>query len=189
MQTAVRYTPEDLLAMEDGHCYDLVHGQLVERHIGAESSRIAQVINQRLGLFVDSHRLGLVWGPDCGYQIFADDPHKVRYPDGSFVARGRLPDEQPPRGHMRLPADLMIEVVSPHDLAWEIDQKVDEFLRAGVRLVWVLYPDTCTILIYHPGSEVTRLSKSDDLSGEDVLPGFTCPVSELFPTRAMPKDV
>src|SRR5688572_29427538 len=113
MQTAVRYTPEDLLAMADGHCYDLVHGQLVERHMGAESSRIAQLINQRLVLFVDSHCLGLVCGPDCRYQIFADDPHKVRYPDGSFVARGRLPDEQPPRGHMRLPADLMIEVVSP----------------------------------------------------------------------------
>jgi Uma2 family endonuclease len=175
--------------MQDGHCYDLVNGQLVERHMGAESSRIAQLINQRIGLFADSHQCGLVWGPDCGYQISVDDPNKVRYPDGSFITRGRLPNDQPPKGHIRIPADLMIEVVSPHDLAWEVDHKVDEFLRAGVRLIWVLYPDTRTILIYRPGSEVTRLSDVDELSGEDVLPGFTCRVSELFPAAVVSKDV
>jgi Uma2 family endonuclease len=157
--------------------------------MGAESSRIAQLINQRIGLFADSHQCGLVWGPDCGYQISADDPNKVRYPDGSFITRGRLPHDQPPKGHMRISADLMIEVVSPHDLAWEVDHKVDEFLRAGVRLIWVLYPDTRTILIYRPGSEVTRLSDVDELSGEDVLPGFTCRVSELFPTAVVSKNV
>jgi hypothetical protein len=81
--TAILYTPEDLLSMADGHCYDLVNGQLVERPMDAESSRIAQLINQRIGLFADSHQCGLVWGPDCGYQISADDPNKVRYPDGS----------------------------------------------------------------------------------------------------------
>jgi len=187
-QTAIRYTPEDLLSMEGGHRYDLVNGQLVERHMGAESSRIAQLINQRIGLFADSQQRGLVWGPDCGYQIFTDDPNKVRYPDGSFITRGRLPDDLPPRGHMRIPADLMIEVVSPHDLAWEVDHKVDEFLRAGVRLIWVLYPDTRTVLVYRPGSAVTRLSNADELSGEDVLPGFTCRINELFPAGVISQN-
>jgi Uma2 family endonuclease len=147
------------------------------------------LINQRIGLFADSHQCGLVWGPGCGYQIFADDPNKVRYPDGSFIRRGRLPNDHLPKGHIRLPADLMIEVVSPHDLAWEVEHKVEEFLRAGVRLLWVLYPATRTILIYRSGSEVTRLSDTDELSGEDIWPGFTCRVSKLFPAGVVSKDV
>lgn len=83
----------------------------------------------------------------------------------------------------------MIEVVSPHDLAWEVEHKVEEFLRAGVRLLWVLYPATRTILIYRSGSEVTRLSDTDELSGEDIWPGFTCRVSKLFPAGVVSKDV
>jgi len=136
-----QYTPEDLLTMPDGHRFDLVDGHLVERHMGAESSWIAQQVNRRLGNDVAASQGGLVLGPDCGYQIFPDDPNQVRFPDGSFIRRGRLPHDVPPRGHVRIVPDLLIEVVSPNDLAWEVEVKVTEYLRAGVPLLWVFYPD------------------------------------------------
>ena len=142
-----RYTPEDLLAMADGHRFDLVDGQLVERNMGAESSWIAQQTNRYLGNYAETSKHGLVLGPDCGYQIFPDDPNRVRFPDGSFIRSGRLPNDALPRGHIRVVPELVLEVVSPNDLAWEVDLKVTEYLQAGVPLIWVFYPDTRTVSV------------------------------------------
>ena len=97
-----QYIPEDLLAMPDGHYFDLVDGHLVERHRGAESSWIAQQINRHLSNYVAVSQGVLVLGPDCGYQIFPDAPNRVRFPDESFIRRGRLPHNVPPRGHVHL---------------------------------------------------------------------------------------
>ena len=183
---AQRYTPEDLLTMPDGHRFDLVDGHLVERHMGAESSWIALQINRLLGNYVATSQGGLVLGPDCGYQIFPDEPNRVRFPDGSFIRSGRVPHNAPPRGHVRIVPDLVIEVVSPNDLAWEVDLKVTEYLQAGVPLLWVFYPDTRTVSVYRASGKTARLSAEDTLSGEDVLPGFTCPVAEVFPHPLAP---
>src|SRR4029453_7354590 len=87
-----RYTPEDLLAMPDGHRFDLVDGHLGERNMGAESSWIAQQINRYLGNYAETSQHGLVLGPDCGYQIFPDDPNRVRFPDtGPSSVAGACP--------------------------------------------------------------------------------------------------
>ena len=166
--------------MPDGHRFELVDGQLVERNMGAESSWVAQQVNRRLGNYAEAQQ-GLVMGPDCGYQIFPDDPSRVRFPDGSFIRSGRLPNDRPPRGHVRIVPDLVIEVISPNDLAWEVEAKVAEYIRAGVPLMWVIYPDTRTVWRYRASDEATRLGIGDALSGEDILPGFTCPVADVFP--------
>jgi Uma2 family endonuclease len=177
------YAPEDLLTLPDGHRFDLVDGHLVERSMGAESSWIAQQVNHRLCSYVAASRCGLVLGPDCGYQIFADDPNRVRFPDGSFIRSGRLPNDVPPRGHVRIAPDLVLEVVSPNDLAWEVDVKVTEYLQAGVLLVWVFYPDTRTVSVYRAHGQAARLGVGEALSDAEVLPGFTCPVAEVFPPQ------
>ena len=83
--------------------------------MGAESSWIAQQINRYLGNYAEASQHGLVLGPDCGYQIFPDDPNRVRFPDGSFIRSGRLPNEALPRGHIRVVPDLLLEVVSPNE--------------------------------------------------------------------------
>jgi Uma2 family endonuclease len=178
-----RYTPEDLLAMPDGHRFDLVDGHLVERNMGAESSWIAQQINHRLCSYAETSQHGLVLGPDCGYQIFPDDPNRVRFPDGSFIRSGRLPNDAPPRGHIRVVPDLVLEVVSPNDLAWEVDMKMTEYLQAGVPLVWVFYPDTRTVSVYRANGKAARLGVGETLSGVEVLPGFTCLVADVFPRQ------
>jgi Uma2 family endonuclease len=119
-------------------------------------------------------------------QIFPDAPNQVRFPDGSFIRRGRLPHDVPPHGHVRIVPDLLIEVMSPNDLAWEVEVKVTEYLRDGVQLLWVFYPDTCTVWVYRASGQVMHLSVADTLSGEEVLPGFTCPVAEVFPGQHAP---
>ena len=183
-----RYTPEDLLAMPNGHRFDLVDSHLVERNMEAESSWSAQQINRRLGNYVEASQPGLVMGSDCGYQIFPDDPNRVRHPDGSFIRSGRLPNDVPPRGHVRVMPDLVIEVVSPNDLAWAVDVKVTEYLQAGVPLVWVFYHDTRTVSVSRATGEVARLGVGETLGGEKVLSGFTCPVADVFPRQPAAPD-
>ena len=185
MATAVtdtRYTPADLLTLPDTGRYELIDGQLVERNMGAKSSYLAARLLRLLGLATDAQGLGLLFGTDCGYQIFADDSSRVRYADGSFIQRGRLPSDAPPEGHCRIPPDVAIEAVSPNDLARAIEEKVEQWLAAGVRLVWVLYPDTHRLHVHRYDGTVSKLrSDADDvLSGEDVVPGFQCRVAEIF---------
>src|SRR3954466_10521833 len=108
------YLPEDLLAMSKDLRYELVEGQLVEMPaMGAKANLIASELFRLLINHVKVGQLGLCFSDGCGYQCFAHDPKRVRFPDGSFVRSGRLPGDKPPDGHMRIAPDLAIEVVSP----------------------------------------------------------------------------
>jgi Uma2 family endonuclease len=174
-------TPDDLLSLPDAVNYELVDGNLVERKMGSESSAIAMVIGVLLSNFVRGKSLGFVFGADGSYQCFPDAPDKVRKPDVSFIASARLPGGKPPKGHTKAAPDLAVEVISPNDLATEIDEKVAEYLAAGVKLVWVVSPNTRTVRVHRPGSGTIRsLSESETITGEDFLPGFECRVGEFF---------
>src|ERR1019366_2960171 len=133
-----------------------------------------------LGKYVKANKLGHVMGSDFPYQVFADHPNHVRKPDGSFVALGRLPDEKPFRDHCTVAPDLTFEIVSPDDLAEALNDKVVEFLGAGVRLLWVVYPASKTIHVLRPDGSAAFLSEAGELSGEDVIPGFSCRVADVF---------
>jgi Uma2 family endonuclease len=174
------HTPDDLLRMPDGDRFELVDGHLVERAMGAESSLTAANLIILLGTHAKANQLGRVFAPDCGYQCFPGQPNRLRYPDCSFIARGRLPDDRPPQGHVHIAPDLVVEVVSPNDEAYDVEQRIEDFLRAGVRLLWVVYPNTRRVMVFRPGGNVSRLNETEELTGEDVLTGFRCPVAEIF---------
>jgi Uma2 family endonuclease len=166
------------LPVADG--YELIDGRLVEKPMGAKASRVGARLTTRLEPHVSNQKLGLVFISECGYQIFKGHPKKVRKPDVSFVARGRLPGDQPPEGNMRIPPDLAVEVISPNDLAEDIEARVDEYLEAGTRLMWLLYPATESAWVVRQDGSGARLKGGQELSGEDVVPGFACPVQALF---------
>ena len=176
---AKTYTPEDLLSLPDAVNYELVDGNLVERNSGSESSVIAALIATVLNNFIRGKRIGLVFGADCGYQCFPDAPEEVRKPDVSVVASGRLPGDKPPKGHTKIAPNLAVEVISPNDLAYEIEDKVAEYLAAGVKLVWVVNPASRTVRV-HSGPNSGILRSDDTITGGDVLPGFECRVAEFF---------
>jgi Uma2 family endonuclease len=85
-----------------------------------------------------------------------------------------------PKKYIPFPPDLAVEVVSPNDSESEIQTKVQEYQIAGVPLMWVVYPETQTVTVYRLNSEVEVLGIDDMLSGEDIIPGFTCPVVDIF---------
>ena len=183
MSTAMAYTPEDLLAMPDGNAYELVGGQLVERNMGAESSRVGGKLYSRLDRFCEDHNLGTTWPADNGYQCFPHEPGLVRRPDVSFVQSGRLPGDVAPKGWVKIPPDLAVEVVSPNDLVEALEEKLDDYRRVEVPLVWVIYPELRKVKVLRRGGSVSELREDDELSGEDVIPGFRCPVREILPKR------
>jgi Uma2 family endonuclease len=79
---------------------------------------------------------------------------------------------------------MVIEVLSPGDLAYEVDEKVDQYLEAGAKLIWVVSPQTTSIRVHRPKSAklgpVSAFSAEDSISGEDIVPGFECKISEFF---------
>jgi Uma2 family endonuclease len=174
------YMPEDLLVMPDAISYELVDGELVERQSGWKSSRIGASVAVLLMAHCDANGLGWVVGAGASYQCFADAPHKVRKPDASFIRLERMPPGEEPEGHCRIAPDLAVEVISPNDLYDAVENKVEEYLTAGVRLMWVVNPSTRTVRVNRADGTETRLRQTDELSGEDVVPGFRCRVSELF---------
>ncbi len=182
--TEVLYTPDDLLVMPDGYRYELVDGRLVERNMGAWSVHVASRLMALLFRFDEEQRLGWYLMSDASYQVFPNN--RIRKPDVSFVRVGRFPDERAPDGYIQLAPDLAVEVVSPHDVHYETDQKVDEYLKAGVRLVWVVNPEVRTVLIYRLDGSIGGVREGGELDGEDVIPSFRCAVASLFATPKAP---
>jgi Uma2 family endonuclease len=176
-----RHTPEELLEITDRPMPELVDGQLVEREpMGQRSDAVAARILRFVGNHVDDHQLGLVNGSQGSYQIFPDDPDKVRIPDVSFTSRQRLPQGQVAEGHSRVAPDLVVEVLSPNDKAIDVGVKVREFLSAGVRLIWVANPYSCDIQVYRGDGTFALLKVGDVWDGDEVLPSFRCPVEKIF---------
>ncbi|MGE0599521.1 MAG: Uma2 family endonuclease [Dehalococcoidia bacterium] len=178
MTSTAAYTPETLLSLPEFGRFELVGGELVERPVSKGSTRISTRILALLAHFVWSRKLGNVFQNDLGLQIFSDQS-KIRFADASFYAHGHEESAEGP-GYLHTAPDLVIEVVSPNDIAGEVDVKVAEYLEAGVRLIWVVYPETKAVQIFRPGGQDSRLAAGGTLSGEDVVPGFELPVSDIF---------
>jgi Uma2 family endonuclease len=179
------YTPDDLLQMPDEGRFELVDGKLVERNMGAESSLVTTLLLTKVTVFVTANNRGLTFTTDCGYQIYPQRPNLVRYPDGSFVRAGRFPNNTVPKGHIRIVPDLVWEVVSPRDLAEDVQAKIEEYQSVHVPLIWVLYPNLRSIYVYRDGKPVERLGSDDTLTGGDLLPGFACRLADIFPFPAV----
>ncbi len=160
--------------------YELVDGELVERVMGAEASWVAGKLHSLLEAYGESSKSGWSFVADLGYRCFDGRPKLVRKPDVSFVRRERLPGGLP-KGDLRIPPGLAVEVVSPNETVYELDEKVEEYLAVGVPLVWVVNPQTRTVIVHRPDGRLTKLREADELSGEDVLPGFRCAVRDFLP--------
>jgi Uma2 family endonuclease len=179
--TEPTYTPEALLSLPDGgKGYELVDGRLVEKKTGGHASSVAARIVHLLVALGEDLGLGWVFDSEGSYHCFPDHPRKVRKPDVSFIRRGRLPDERIPTGHILIPPDLAVEVVSPNDTVYELHVKIEEYIAAGVPLVWVLNPEARNIHIYRGSDSVERLGEDDELTAPDLIPALRLRVGVLF---------
>jgi Uma2 family endonuclease len=175
--------PPELLADEEIELekgFEWVDGHAVEKAMGLESSLVGGNLITVLGAHVRLNNLGFVFHSEAGYQIPVGSSRRVRKPDVSFVANGRFPDNRPPRGNSRIAPDLAVEVISPNDTSEDIEQRIADFLSVGTRLFWIVYPATRSVWVLRRDGSAARLTEAQELSGEDVVPGFTCPIATLF---------
>jgi Uma2 family endonuclease len=174
-------TPEQLLELPDAAQFELVDGQLAERNASTLSSLVEGFVYEKVQAHVRPNKLGFVWPGTLGYQCFPDKPEKVRKPDVSFVSGERWTPDLLETGHFPLPPDLAVEVISPGDLAHEVAKKIEEYREVGVSLIWVIEPELRIVDVFRKNGLNSRLRESDELLGEDVLPGFRCAIVDLFP--------
>lgn len=172
-------TEADLLRLvdRDKRLCELIDGTLVEKPVGLWESRIALNLAFKLGPFTDDHDLGIVTGE--GGTLRMPWSGRIRLPDLAFVAKARVPTTR-----VSVPVlapDLAVEVLSESNTKAEMAQKLKEYFGSGTRLAWYVEPTDRTVAIYHNPEAPTRLlDASGTLDGEDVVPGFTMPVADLF---------
>ena len=184
MATTRLMTVEEYEALgDDGWRYELIGGVLQRMAPGGlEHGGIGARFVHFLFAYVDAHDLGLVVGADAGF-LFERGPDVVRVPDVAFIRSDRLPPlDQWPRVSRVLP-DLVVEVISPNDSPTEIAEKVSFYLAHGVPLVWVAYPATRRVAVHRPGEEPRWFGIGDVLDGEEIVPGFRLPLTDIFPQR------
>lgn len=165
---------------EDAYRVELVRGRVVrEPRPAALHAWVLGKLSMRLWMHVDDGRLGHVF-TDVGVRL-PTDPPSVRGPDLAFVAADKLPAGPPARGFLEVIPDLCVEVVSPSNTWAGIQEKVLDYLDAGVRQVWVIHPDRRTVTVYASRDSIRVLGEGDELDGADVLPGLRVQTAELFP--------
>lgn len=174
-------TVEELLRMpDDGFRYELIKGELIKMApAGHEHGGIAINIAVPLGVYVKKHRLGRVFAAETGF-ILETGPDTVRAPDTAFVCRERLKEGRGVEGYWPGPPDLAVEVISPNDTYREVEEKVFEWLDTGCRAVIAINPRPRTATIYRSRSNIVQLTEKETLTCEEVVPGWSMPVKELF---------
>jgi Uma2 family endonuclease len=181
MSTTQSMTADELLRLPehaDGTRFELVQGELVMMSpAGGRHGKCCLTIGRVIGNYVDAHSLGNLTSNDTGI-VLQHDPDTVLAPDVAFWTRERLPEV--PEGFVEVPPDLAIEVVSPNDPHARLHEKVLCYLDHGVKLVWVADPEAKTVTVYRSRQDVQILGAEDTISGEVVLPGFSCGVAEFF---------
>ena len=174
-------TAEDLLRLSgEGVRGELIRGVLCEtRPAGQEHGEIVMRLGAALLNYIQPRRLGRLMGSDSGVWL-ERDPDTVREPDIAFISAEKSPLGERVTGYTEAAPDLVVEVWSPDDGRWALNDKAFMWLSYGVRLVWVVHPDTRMVDVYRRNRRAARLSDADRLDGLDVLPGFSCEVRAAF---------
>lgn len=175
------WTDEEFMALpKDGHRYEIVNGELIDRgNSGALHGNIGAILSSALFAVVKSQKLGALFDSSTAFKMKNGNR---RSPDISFFAKERLQGiTELPSGFLEGAPDLVVEVLSPGNTVEEMHDKLVEYFDNGTRLAWMIHPSEHYVLVYRSAQEPDRLLKSvDALEGEDVIPGFSLPVADLF---------
>ena len=172
-------TPDDVLDLPDEDRYELVDGRLVELTMSTQSQYVGTQLAAMLWVHCRPHGLAHVF-TENGYTCFPGKPGRMRRPDVSCVRTDRLRFDQIGDGFLSIRPDVAVEVISPNDRVYELEDKLDDYRDAGIPLVWLLYPPSRRVRVLRPEGPPTELGPDDELTGEDVLPGFRRRVADLF---------
>ncbi|BCP66082.1 Uma2 family endonuclease [Thermus thermophilus] len=172
-----RLTAEEFFALplERG---ELVDGEVrEERPPKPEHGRIAGEVFFRIRLWLEETRRGVA-GVEGGF-VLRRDPDRVRSPDVWFLSHEKL-KEVAREGFYEGAPDLAVEVVSPGEEAEGVLAKVLDYLEAGAKAVWLVYPELKAVEVYGQGGAGRLLRSHEVLEGGEALPGFRLPLEALF---------
>lgn len=175
-------TVENLEQIESDERFELIRGECADMSPTTYlHGRISGRIAGSLSAFATPKNLGDVIVGEAGF-VLRRDPDTVVVPDVSFIRADRVPDMNDQRRFADLVPDIVVEVLSPSDRASRVTDKVMLYLEAGAKLVWVVDADRRIVMVYRAADPSTAriLREGDELDGEDVLPGFQTPVSQIF---------
>ena len=175
------WTDEEFMALpDDGHHYEIINGELIDMgNSGALHGYVCSTLVILLGGYVRQHNLGAMLDSSTAFKMKNGNK---RSPDIAFFAKERLQGMAVlPSGYLEGAPDLAVEVLSPDNTVEEIDDKLTEYFENGSRLVWVINPIQHYVLVYRSAEEPDRLLKGkDSLDGEEVIPGFSLAIADLF---------
>lgn len=173
------WTRDDLLARQgEGHRYELIRGELRQMapaslaH-GAYEGHLFYAI----AAYLRTNPIGLVVPGDTGFEL-QSNPLTIRSPDIAFIAQERIPSDR--SGFPSLAPDLVVEIISPSETARLIAEKISDYLQAGTRMLWIVYPEQRQVQEYRQDGAFRIYRQDSALDGQDVLPGFSYPLAELF---------
>jgi len=173
-------TAEEFLHWPDeGRC-ELVKGKIVHLTASRPLHGLVEVrLSSRLFNYADSTGRGHVLGGEVGLWV-RRCPDTVRGADLLFISRERWARRNP-EGFLDVAPEIVIEILSPDDRRGEVHEKLEEYLDLGVDLVWIVDPEFRCVLAYR-GSlfDVERFEEGDLLRDEEILPGFSLAVADLF---------
>ena len=177
------------IGRDEEKVYEIVDGVPVEvEPMSAFANLLATELLAIIHQFVRQHRLGLA-AMETMF-LLRHKPVLQRKPDVAFVSaskRVRPPTHQ--EAAWDVVPDLAVEVISPTNTADAMDAKVVEYFQAGVRLVWVLFPETRRMYIYESPERMRAIGVNDQLDGGDVLPGFSVRLGDIFAALEDPDGV
>jgi len=178
-KTIVRkMSADEFAASPFAETHELIRGELfLIMPAGFLHGTIANRISKAISNFVDDNDLGIVAAAETGFRL---NNHSNVGADVAFVGKENLARFGVPESFFPTAPDLAVEVVSPSNSSEEISTKVEDYLSSGSRLVWIVYPKRKVIVIYRTNNTVSFLHETDELDGEDVLPGFRCPLAKIF---------
>ena len=165
---------------------EFVDGVWLERNMGTKVSHISSQLRGKVFVHNEQRRLGFLVDSESGFLYPALANGRRRHPDTAFFRNDQVPGGELPDGWADYPAALVVEVVSPHNTADQVEQKIGEWLDGGVERVWVVYPVSRHIAVHYPDRHAVTLTEGDTLDGEDVFPGFRMKVASIFPP--FPRD-
>jgi Uma2 family endonuclease len=162
----------------DGKKYELVEGVLVEVcRPKPIHGKIQARLTRYLDAYVDEHKLGMVTN-ESGY-ITHRNPDSLRGPDVAFISTERL-GQHDLTAYVPTAPDLVIEIVSEFDTPATVDTKVNEYLAAGAKLIWVVYPDAKRVGAYDDDGHYKGFDVNGVLDGGDVVPNFKLALKDIF---------
>jgi Uma2 family endonuclease len=172
------WTDEEIMSLPDnGYSHEIVDGKLVmSPKNNPLHGRVCVKISTRISNFVEPRNLGWVFDSNTGFWMVN---RNLRAPDVSFVATARLPNESE-HGFYEGAPDLIVEVLSPTNRRREMDERLRDFFESGTKLAWIINSDQRFAEVCRSLTDRRIIGPGGVLEGEDVIPGFQLPLSDIL---------